>query len=108
MRATELKHTANLEEWRKRIMDCRASGLTVRKWCSQNAWSTSTYYRWKREVFGDLRVQPKEPGPPCTAIAPAPVQSLVEIPVAALGGQALAPAQRTSLPSMRPAEIFTP
>ena len=101
MRATALKHTANLEEWRKRIMDCRASGLTVRKWCSQNAWSTSTYYRWEREVFGELGVQPEEPGPPCTAIAPTPVQSLVEIPVAALGGQALAPAEANQM-TVRP------
>ena len=82
-------------------MDCRASGLTVRKWCSQNAWSTSTYYRWEREVFGDLRVQPKEPGPPCTAIAPTPVQSLVEIPVAAQGRQALAPAEANQM-TVRP------
>lgn len=93
MRATELKHAANLEEWEKRIIDCRASGLTVRKWCSQNAWSTSTYYRWEREVFGNLGEQPEDPGPTCTAIAPAPVQSLVEIPVAASGSQARAPAE---------------
>ena len=39
MHATELKHAANLEEWKKRIMDCRAGGLTVREWCSRNAWS---------------------------------------------------------------------
>lgn len=101
MRATELKHAANLEEWKKRIIDCRASGLTVRKWCSQNAWSTSTYYRWEREVFGDLGEQPEEPGPTCTAIAPAPVQSLVEIPVAASGSQALASVEAKST-SVRP------
>jgi len=39
MHATELKHAANLEEWKKRIMDCRAGGLTVREWYSRNAWS---------------------------------------------------------------------
>ena len=93
MHATELKHAANLEEWKKRIMDCRASGLTVREWCSRNAWSTSTYYRWEREAFGDVGAQPDHPGNPCTAIAPASGHPLVEIPVAASGSQALASAE---------------
>ena len=52
-------------------------------------------------MFGDLGVQPEEPRSPCTAIAPAPVQSLVEIPVAALGGQALAPAEANQM-TVRP------
>ena len=34
MHATQMKHAANLEVWKERIMDCRASGLTVREWCS--------------------------------------------------------------------------
>ena len=101
MHATELRHAANLEEWKKRIMACRASGLTVREWCSQNAWSTSTYYRWEREAFGALGEQQDQPGKPCTAIAPASGQTLVEIPVAVSGSQALAPAEATQM-SARP------
>ena len=45
MRATKLKRAANLEEWKKRIMDCMASRLTVRKQCSKCARNISTYYR---------------------------------------------------------------
>lgn len=101
MHATEMRHAANLEEWKKRIMACRASGLTVREWCSQNAWSTSTYYRWEREAFGALGEQQDQPGKPCTAIAPASGQTLVEIPVAVSGSQALAPAEATQM-SARP------
>ena len=85
MHATEMKHAANLEEWKKRIMACRASGLTVREWCSRNAWSTSTYYRWEREAFRALGEPPDQPGNSCTAIAPASGQSLVEIPRCRIG-----------------------
>ena len=101
MHATELKHAANLEEWKKRIMDCRASGLTVREWCSRNAWSTATYYRREREAFGDVGAQPDHPGNPCTALAPASGHPLVEIPVAASGSQALASVEAKSM-SVRP------
>lgn len=99
MHATEMKHAANLEEWKKRIMACRASGMTVREWCSRNAWSTSTYYRWEPEAFGNLGEQTDQPGKPCTAIVPASGQALVEIPVAASGSQALAPAVATQMPT---------
>ncbi len=30
-------HAAYLEEWKQRIMVCRADGLTVREWCFWNA-----------------------------------------------------------------------
>lgn len=102
MHATEMKHAANLEEWKKRIMACRASGLTVREWCSRNAWSTSTYYRWEREAFRALGEPPDQPGDSCTAIAPASGQSLVEIPVAASVSQSLAPAEATQMPTRAP------
>ncbi len=104
MHATELKHAANLEEWKKRIMDCRASGLTVIEWCSRNVWSTSTYYRWEREAFGAVGAQPDHPGNPCTAIAPASGQPLVEIPVAASSSQALASVEAKST-SVRPPRV---
>ena len=31
MHAAQMKHAANLEEWKQRIMACRASGLTERE-----------------------------------------------------------------------------
>lgn len=102
MHTTEMKHVANLEKWKKRIMACRTSGLTVREWCSRNAWSTLTYYRWEREAFGNLGEQSDQPGNPCTTTAPASGQSLVEIPVAASDRQALAPAEATKMPTKPP------
>lgn len=81
MHATQIKHAANLEVWKQRIMTCRASGLSVREWCSQNAWSTSTYYRWEREAFGSLEKEPGDSGDLCTAVAPVSRQALVELPI---------------------------
>lgn len=81
MHATQMKHEANLEEWKQRIMACRASGLSVREWCSQNTWSTSTYYRWEREAFGSLEKEPCNPGDRCTAVVPVSRQALVELPI---------------------------
>lgn len=80
MHATQMKHAAYLEEWKQRIMDCRASGLTVREWCSQNSWSASTYYRWEREAFGSLEKEPGNPEGCCTAVVPVSRQALVELP----------------------------
>lgn len=81
MHATQMKHAANLKVWKERIMDCRASGLPVTEWCSRNAWSTSTYYRWEREAFGSLEKEPGNPGDPCTAVVPKSRQALVELPI---------------------------
>jgi len=53
--ANEMKHAASLAEWKQRIMDCRASGLPVKAWCTQNSYNASTYYRWERELFGKMK-----------------------------------------------------
>ena len=55
MNANQMKHAARLEAWKSRITECRASGLPVRTWCAQNSCNTSTYYRWERELFGQIR-----------------------------------------------------
>lgn len=99
--ANQMKHVASLEEWKQRIMECRASGLPVKTWCAQNAYNTSTYYRWERELFGrikkpfagtDLVVQ--------SEVLPATTQQeLVEVPVA----EGTAPANAG--PAFRPVAI---
>ena len=81
--ANEMKHAASLEEWKQRIMECRASGLPVRTWCEQHAYNTSTYYCWERELFGRIK---KPPGETDLAVRSellpaAKKQELVEIPV---------------------------
>ena len=113
MHATQIKHAANLEVWKQRIMTCRASGLSVREWCSQNAWSTSTYYRWEREAFGNVEKEPGNPGDRCTAVAPVSRQALVELQISgpsvpvSPAAEAEAPANETALAqAFRPVAIL--
>ena len=113
MHATQIKHAANLEVWKQRIMTCRASGLSVREWCSQNSWSTSTYYRWEREAFGNVEKEPGNPGDRCTAVVPVSRQALVELPISAPSApaspvaEAEAPTKETaSAQAFRPVAIL--
>ena len=55
MGAWGLKHRAQLEEWKQRVIECRSSGQTVAKWCREHEIVVKTYYRWEREVV-DLAV----------------------------------------------------
>ena len=48
MDAVSMRHMARLAEWRKRILECGMSGMTVKTWCAENKISRKTYYRWKR------------------------------------------------------------
>ena len=45
-----IKRQVMIEEWAKRIHDCRSSGLTNKEWCRQNNISTAQYYKWLRIV----------------------------------------------------------
>ena len=109
MHATQIKHAANLEVWKQRIMTCRASGLSVREWCSQNAWSTSTYYRWEREAFGNVEKEPGNPGDRCTAVVPVSRQALVELPISAPSAPA-SPVAEAEAPTKETAsaQVFRP
>ena len=35
MGAWELKHEALMLEWREKVMACRSSGISVKKWCEE-------------------------------------------------------------------------
>jgi len=109
MYAIQMKHATNLEVWKQRIMACRTSGLSVREWCSQNAWSTSTYYRWEREAFGNLEKEPGNPGDRCTAVAPVSRQALVELPISGPSAPA-SPVAETEAPAKETAsdQVFRP
>lgn len=83
--ANQMKHAANLEMWKQRIMECRASGLSVRVWCAQNSYNTSTYYRWEREMFGRIKKPVSEATDLVVRGESVPVtskQEMVEVPVA--------------------------
>ncbi len=60
MRVTEIKHAAKRQEWQARIMECRNSGDTVRRWCAERQICRTTYDRWEREIFGGLEKKGKE------------------------------------------------
>ena len=55
MTSNELKHQAKVQEWGLAIQECRVSGLPVREWCRQRGVTTTTYYRWEREVLSGIR-----------------------------------------------------
>lgn len=38
------KKQVSISEWKRRIIDCQSSGLSVRKWCTENQISESSYY----------------------------------------------------------------
>lgn len=54
MTSNELKHQAKIQEWGVAIQDCRSSGLSVREWCRQRGVTSTTYYRWEREVLSSI------------------------------------------------------
>lgn len=79
-----MKHAARLEEWKQRITECRASGLTVKEWCAQNGCNTSTYYRWERELLGRIKKSAPEGTNLIIGSKTMPAvskQELVEVPV---------------------------
>ena len=51
MTSNELKHEAKKQEWNIAIQECRGSGLSVSEWCQQRGVTTTTYYRWERELL---------------------------------------------------------
>ncbi len=74
MTVTEIKHAAKRQEWQERIMKCRNSGATVRRWCAERQICPTTYYRWEREIFGSMGKKGREsqslavPGPESAAV----------------------------------------
>lgn len=85
MNANQMKHAANLAEWKTRIIECRASGQPVKTWCKNNHCNPSTYYRWEREIFGRIKKTTAEDSDTLVgseALLPAPKQDLVEVQLA--------------------------
>ena len=57
MGARELRHEAQLRKWREKIMECRSSGMSVKKWCEERRINRKTYYRWEREILAKASQQ---------------------------------------------------
>lgn len=61
MTTNELKHQAGLQVWSQRVQNCRGSGLSVRRWCREQGITTTTYYRWEREILAAASNSVKRP-----------------------------------------------
>ena len=53
---TRQKH---LLEWSQRVADCRSSGLSVSRWCTEHDIKPKTYYTWQKKVFAAMIEQQK-------------------------------------------------
>ncbi|MBQ2404769.1 MAG: IS66 family insertion sequence element accessory protein TnpB [Lachnospiraceae bacterium] len=49
-KVTQVKIQFRLEQWKKLISECQASGLSVRSWCQQNDVREQTYYYYLKKI----------------------------------------------------------
>ncbi len=47
---TEIKTKVSLQEWKRRMLDCQSSGMSVKAWCRENGISTGSYYFHLRKI----------------------------------------------------------
>ena len=57
MGARELRQEAQLMDWREKVMECRSSGMSVKKWCEERRIDRKTYYRWEKEILAKASQQ---------------------------------------------------
>lgn len=59
MRAVD--HQIKVQEWRKIITECRNSGMSIKRWCSDNGIKPNQYYYWLRVIRNEsLALMPLE------------------------------------------------
>ena len=58
-----VKKQFRTEQWKKRITECQASGMSIKNWCKQNGVCEQTYYKYLKQFRQEL----------CDTL-PAPVQ----------------------------------
>lgn len=80
----EKNHQEKLRAWTKWIAECRKSGMPVKRWCAEKGCSTTTFYRWEREILEASRQKGREPDADSVkqeveAVRPAVV--LAEVPI---------------------------
>ena len=49
-----VKRQFRVEEWRKRITECQASGIPVSHWCKQNGYCEQTYYKYLKRIREEM------------------------------------------------------
>ena len=50
----------NLLEWSRRVADCRSSGLSVTRWCTEHDIKPKTYFNWQKKVFAAMIEQQRQ------------------------------------------------
>ena len=50
----------NLMEWSRHVADCRSSGMSVTRWCTEHNVKPKTYYNWQKKVFAAMLAQQAE------------------------------------------------
>ena len=53
----ELRQEAQLMDWREKVMECRSSGMSVKKWCEERRIDRKTYYRWRKKILAKASQQ---------------------------------------------------
>lgn len=60
MELQKAKHELMVEQWRRRVYECRNSGQTIRSWCQENHVCQQTYFRWQHIVWDNATQKIKE------------------------------------------------
>ncbi len=55
----EINSSNQMEIWSERVAACRASNMSVARWCKQEGINESSYYRWQRKLFQELQAADK-------------------------------------------------
>ena len=67
----------------QKVADCRQSGLSVKRWCSENGVTPKTYYSWQKKVFSFMVEQQKlqmEAEKPESCFVELPAQQMQQSP----------------------------
>lgn len=74
----EVKKQVKYHEWAEMVRACRSSGISVRRWCTENGVNLKTYYYRLRRVREFLCEEHRDIVPIACDI-PAPVSSDIKI-----------------------------
>ena len=58
-----MKHAALLQEWSSKVVECRASGMSVKAWCAEQGIPIKTYYYWEKRFVTEAFQQLSLPAP---------------------------------------------
>ena len=70
----------NLLEWSQRVADCRSSGLSVTRWCTEHDIKPKTYFNWQKKVFAAMIEQQRQQ----LEAPPEPERRFAELPAPAV------------------------